>query len=79
MATGMQYNLRFTDTRVSSNNAFSTFNPQLSSGFNFNFTQPLLRGRGMFITRLPISIARSKLKAADFTLRDQVIQLMTVA
>src|ERR1051326_319926 len=79
MVTGTQYNLTFTDVRTSSNNAFATFNPQLSSGFNFGLTQPLLRGRGMFITRLPISIARSRLKAADFTLRDQVIQLMTVA
>jgi len=79
MAYGTQYNLSFTDTRVSSNSSFSTFNPQLSSGFNFGLTQPLLRGRGTFITRLPISIARSKLKAADFSLRDQVIQLLAAA
>lgn len=79
MVTGTQYNLSFTDTRVSSNNSFSTFNPQLSSGFNFNLIQPLLRGRGMFITKLPISVARSRLKAADFTFQDQVIQFVTVA
>lgn len=77
--SGTQYNLSFTDTKLSSNNAFSTFNPQLSAGFNFAIVQPLLRGRGMFITKLPISIARSKLKAADFSLRDQVIQLIAAA
>ena len=79
MVTGTQYNLSFTDTRTSSNNSFSTFNPQLSSGFNFNIAQPLLRGRGMYITKIPISIARSKLKAADFSFRDQVIQLVAAA
>jgi outer membrane protein TolC len=77
--SGTQYNLSFTDTKLSSNNAFATFNPQLSAGFNFSVVQPLLRGRGMFITKLPISIARSKLKAADFSLRDQVIQLIAAA
>ena len=79
MVTGTQYNVSFTDTRISSNNAFSTFNPQLSSGFNFGITQPLLRGRGRFITRIPISIATSKLKQADFSLHDQVIQLLAAA
>ncbi len=77
--TGMQYNLSFTDTRTSTNSSFSTFNPQLSSGFLFNITQPLLRGRGMFITRIPISIATSRLKAADFSFHDQVIQLLAAA
>jgi outer membrane protein TolC len=79
MVTGTQYNLTFTDTRTSTNSSFSTFNPQLSSGFLFNITQPLLRGRGMFITKIPISIATSKLKATDFSFHDQVIQLLAAA
>lgn len=79
LQTGTQVNFNFTDTRTSSNNSFSTFNPQLSSAFNFSISQPLLRGRGAYITRLPISIARSRLKAADFSLQDQVIQLLTAA
>ncbi|HLJ47173.1 MAG TPA: TolC family protein [Bryobacteraceae bacterium] len=79
ISTGGQYNISFTDTKTSSNSAFTTFNPQLSAGFNMSFTQPLLRGRGMFITRLPVSIARSKLKATQYTLEDQVTQLLAVA
>ena len=79
IATGGQYNFSFTDTKTSSNSAFTTFNPQLSAGFNMTFTQPLLRGRGMFITRLPISIARSKLKATQYTLEDQVSQILAAA
>lgn len=76
---GTLYNLSFTDTKTSTNSSFSTFNPELNAGFNFGITQPLLRGRGAFITKLPISIARSRLKAADFSLHDQVIQLVSAA
>ncbi len=77
--TGLQYNVSFTDTKTSTNSAFATFNPLLSSGFLFNITQPLLRGRGVFITRIPISIATSRLKAAGFSFHDQVIQLLAAA
>jgi outer membrane protein len=79
LATGTQVNLNFTDTKTSGNNTFSTFNPQLNSAFNLSFSQPLLRGRGAYITRLPISIARSRLKVADFSFRDQVIQIVSAA
>jgi|SRR5579872_7085504 len=79
LQTGTQINLNFNDTKTSSNSTFTTFNPQLSSAFNFSLSQPLLRGRGAYITRLPISIARSRLKAMDFSFRDQVIQLVAAA
>jgi len=79
LPTGAQYNVTFSDVKTSVNSAYSTVNPELASGLNFTVTQPLLRGRGMFITKLPISIARSRLKAADFTLQDQVIQLVAAA
>jgi len=79
LETGTQYNISFNDVRSTSNNSFSTFNPQLNSNINFSATQPLLRNRGMFITRLPISIARSRLRAADYAFQDQVIQLVAAA
>src|SRR5258708_6943610 len=79
LATGTQINFNFLDTKTSNNSTLSTFNPQLSSSFNVSFSQPLLRGRGAYITRLPISIARSRLRAADFSFQDQVIQLITTA
>jgi outer membrane protein len=79
LETGTQYNVSFNDVRSTSNNSFSTFNPQLNSNLNVSVTQPLLRGRGMYITRLPISIARSRLRAADYSFQDQVIQLVTAA
>jgi outer membrane protein TolC len=79
MQTGTQYVIAFNGTKTSSNSTFSTFNPQLNANINFSMVQPLLRGRGVFITRLPISIARSKLRVADYTFEDQLIQLVAVA
>jgi outer membrane protein TolC len=79
LETGTQYGISFNDVKNSSNSAFSTFNPQLNAGINFSMTQPLLRNRGMYIARLPISIARSRLRAAGYTLEDQLIQLLATA
>jgi outer membrane protein len=79
LETGTQYAITFNDFKSSTNSSFSTFNPQLSSSINFAVTQPLLRGRGIFITKLPVSIARSRLRAADYAFQDQLIQLLTAA
>lgn len=79
LQTGTQYNITFLGTKTSSNSSFSTFNPQLTSSINFNMAQPLLRGRGMYLTRLPISIAKSKLRAADYGFQDQLMQLIAAA
>jgi len=79
LETGTQYNIAFNDLKSSTNSAFSTFNPQLNASINFSVTQPLLRNRGIYITRLPISIARSRLRAADYAFQDQVIQLLATA
>jgi outer membrane protein len=79
LETGTQYAISFNDVKSSTNSAYATFNPQLTAGINFSMTQPLLRNRGMYITRLPISIARSRLRAADYALEDQLIQLLATA
>lgn len=79
LQTGTQYNIVFSGSKTSNNSTFSTFNPQLNSSINFNMAQPLLRGRGMYITRLPISIAKSKLRAADYNFQDQLIQAVATA
>ena len=79
LQTGTQYNVSFGSTKTSSNSTFSTFNPQLASNINMNISQPLLRGRGMAITRLPISIVRSKLRGAEYGFEDQINLLITAA
>lgn len=79
LPTGATYSVNYSDSKFSSNSQFATFNPSYTSGLSFNFSQPLLRGRGAFITKLPITIARSRLKAAQFTFEDQVIQIVLAA
>ena len=77
--TGTTYNVGFSGTKFSTNSAFATFNPSLTARLNFGFSQPLLRNRGRDIVRLPITIARSRLKATEFTTRDQIMRLLVTA
>jgi outer membrane protein TolC len=77
--TGTQLAITYNDFKTSSNSSFSTFNPELSSSINFSVTQPLLRGRGVYINMLPVTIARSRLRAADYGFQDQLIQLVSAA
>jgi outer membrane protein TolC len=79
LPTGTSYNVAFGNTKLSTNSSFATFNPGHSSNLNFNVTQPLLRGRGGYVTRLPITIARSRLRSGQFSLEDQVIQIISNA
>lgn len=79
LETGTQFSVAFSGTKSSSNNAYATYNPSLASALSFSFTQPLLRNRGLAITRLPVSIARSTLRKSEYDLRDQVLQLIQAA
>jgi outer membrane protein TolC len=76
LGTGMSYAVGYTDTKRSTNSTFATYNPSYGSSLNFNVTQPLLRGRGSYFTRMPITIARSRLKSSMYTLEDQLMQLV---
>jgi outer membrane protein len=77
--TGGAYTVGFNTSKTSVNNLNNFYNPLLSSGLNLAFTQPLLRGRGPSIVKLPILVARSRLQAARYGLRNQVIQLVSAA
>lgn len=79
LSTGTTYNASFSAAKNSTNSAFSLFNPSLNAGLNFNVTQPLLRGRGSYITKLPITIARSRLRAGEYVVQDQFLQLVQSA
>lgn len=76
---GTQLQINFSDFKTSTNSSFSTFNPELDSSINFSVTQPLLRGRGVYINMLPVTIARSRLRAADYAFQNQLIQLISAA
>jgi outer membrane protein len=77
--TGTQLAVNFNESKFSTNSSFSTFNPELDSSINFALSQPLLRGRGLYINMLPVTIARSRLRAAEFGFQDQLIQLLAAA
>lgn len=79
LETGTRYTIGFSDFKSSTNNSFATINPTFNSNFNLSFSQPLLQGRGAYVTRLPMMIARSRLRGAQYNLEDQVIQILTSA
>jgi outer membrane protein len=79
LPSGATYNISYSDFKSSTNSQFATINPSYTSGLVFSFSQPLLRGRGSFITKLPITIARSRLRAAQYTFQDQLIQIVLAA
>ena len=79
LETGQQYSVGYQNTKLSSNSQFNIYNPSHTSNLTFGLSQPLLRGRGGYITRLPITIARSNLRASEYSLEDQIIQLVTNA
>jgi outer membrane protein TolC len=77
--TGGTYTASYGQTRLSSNSSFSLLNPSYSTGLGINISQPLLKNRGSYITKLPITIARSRLKTAQANLENQVLQLIVNA
>jgi len=48
--------------KLSTNNSFQLYNPSYTANFAFSFQQPLLRNRGSYINKLPVTIARSKFR-----------------
>jgi len=79
LGTGTQYGVRFLGQKIANNSSFRSFNPALNANLSFNFTQPLLRNRGSYVNKLPIMVARSRLRASEYSLRDQLMRLLTDA
>src|SRR5262249_41026625 len=57
----------------------SSYLKQLTANLNLQATQPLLRNRGRFVNRIPVMVAQSNLKVADFTLRASLLNLVNTA
>lgn len=77
--TGGSFNIGFTNQKTSTNDRFATYNPAFNSTMTFAATQPLFRGRGSFITKLPITIAQSRLRGQQYSIEDQIMQLIANA
>ncbi|MBI5281305.1 MAG: TolC family protein [Candidatus Solibacter usitatus] len=66
-------------TKLSTNDTFALFNPSYTNTWQMGFTQPLLRGRGAYVTKLPITIARATRQQQGFTIEDQILRLLVTA
>ncbi len=63
----------FNNTRVATNQPFSTLSPQLSSNFKFQLTQHLLQGFGFAPNQRFIRIAKNNREISDVAFRLQII------
>jgi outer membrane protein len=77
--TGTSYQVGFTGNRFSSNSINQLYNPSINTGLRFDVTQPLLRGRGSYFTKLPITIARSRLRQNEYAIQDTILRLVATA
>ena len=71
--TGSLLNVTFNNSRISTDNPFSTYSPQLSSSFRAQLTQHLLQGFGWGINRRFIVQAKNDRRITDSAFRQQVI------
>jgi outer membrane protein TolC len=70
---GTNMQVGFTNSRVTTNNPFTTLSPQLSSGFKFQLSQHLLQGFGFVPNDRLIRIAKNNREITDVAFRLQII------
>lgn len=76
LLTGTNYQASLSANKLSSNTSFDFFNPSVSGNFTFNFSQPLLRGRGFIPNRGPIIIAQRGLAQSRATFKQEVSDII---
>ena len=69
---GATYSANWNSGRITSNNIFSSFNPQLNSSVAFNFTQPLLRNFSIDGTRQAVQVSSKNREISDVQLRQSI-------
>jgi outer membrane protein TolC len=69
---GASYNAFWNSGRVTTNNDFSPFNPQLNSSVAFNYTQPLLRNFRIDATRQQVLVSRKNREISDVQLNQSI-------
>jgi outer membrane protein len=69
------YNVVFNNSRFTSNQLFSSFNPRFDSSLFANVRQPLMRNFGKEITLTPINIAKTNRLASDSRLNQRVLDV----
>jgi outer membrane protein len=79
LPTGLQYNVDFFAQKLSTNSGYYYYNPLLNSSLAVNISQPLLKNRGVYINRLPITMASSRLRKTQYDLKASLLQLVSAA
>ena len=76
---GGRFEVDFRSSRVTSDNLFTTFNPQYSTSLQGRYTQPLLRGFKFDQPRRQLAIARRGADLSDAELRLRATEVITTA
>jgi outer membrane protein TolC len=71
--TGTSYQVSFGGEKLSFNNSFSSYNPSITSSMSFAVTQNLIRNRNRSVNRIPVMLAQSNYKKAEFNLRASLL------
>jgi len=74
---GGSYQASFTSARQTTDNPFTSLNPQFPTALTVSYTQPLFRGRRIDDNRRRIQIARKNLSLTDAQFRQQTIATIT--
>jgi len=71
--TGGSINVGYNNDRSSTNSTRNLFNPQLTSGLTFSFSQPLLQGFGIELNSRNLITAKDNREIADIAFSQQVM------
>jgi outer membrane protein TolC len=69
---GASYNVNWNTGRITTNNVFSSFNPQLNSSVAANYTQPLLRNFKIDATRQQVLVSKKNREISDVQLQQSI-------
>ncbi|MGQ0733698.1 MAG: TolC family protein [Acidobacteriota bacterium] len=69
---GASYTASWNSGRVTTNNIFSSFNPQLNSAVSLNYTQPLMRNFKIDSTRQQVMVSRKNREISDVQLQQTI-------
>ena len=69
---GGSYDVRWNNGRTTSNNIFSSFDPQIASSFQASYTQPLLRNFKIDGTRQQLLISQNNREISDVQLQQSI-------
>jgi outer membrane protein len=79
LENGLQYSVNYNAGKTSTNNAFANFNPNYTSNLNVRITQPLLRNRGGYFNKIPVYIARARLRSGEYRFEDNIQRILATA